>query len=270
MRETVKRTGAALAASVLLAFVCGWLVYGTTGFVYAIADDVIMRDIASGAFTGTPDGHLFFVQYALGRTISSLYRINGRADWYGFFMAGAVFLSLAAILYRGLAAKKSWKWKGVYCVGAVGVTLTALLSHAAQFEWTISAAALGAAALFLYVSAGRRKTGLVDGVWIWMLLILTYGIRSDVFFMVLPGFGLAFLWKAFQKNENGNKWKINFRELLLERRIREAKVYLKLHRNHSITQIATLCGFHDSNYFSTCFHRLTGVSPRQYRESGRD
>lgn len=48
-----------------------------------------------------------------------------------------------------------------------------------------------------------------------MLLILTYGIRSDVFFMVLPGFGLAFLWKAFQKNENRNKWKINFRELLL-------------------------------------------------------
>lgn len=215
MKQAVKRTGAAAAASVLLAFICGLAVYQTMGFVYAIADDVIMRDIASGAFTGTPDGHLFFVQYALGRTISSLYRINGRADWYGFFMAGAVFLSLAAILYRGLAAKKSWKWKGVYCVGAVGVTLTALLSHAAQFEWTISAAALGAAALFLYVSAGRRKTGLADGVWIWMLLILTYGIRSDVFFMVLPGFGLAFLWKAFQKNENGNKWKINFRELLL-------------------------------------------------------
>ena len=215
MKQAVKRTGAAAAASVLLAFICGLAVYQTMGFVYAIADDVIMRDIASGAFTGTPDGHLFFVQYALGRTISSLYRINGRADWYGFFMAGAVFFSLAAILYRGLAAKKSWKWKGVYCVGAVGVTLTALLSHAAQFEWTISAAALGAAALFLYVSAGRRKTGLADGVWIWMLLILTYGIRSDVFFMVLPGFGLAFLWKAFQKNENGNKWKINFRELLL-------------------------------------------------------
>ena len=106
MKQAVKRTGAAAAASVLLAFICGLAVYQTMGFVYAIADDVIMRDIASGAFTGTPDGHLFFVQYALGRTISSLYRINGRADWYGFFMAGAVFFSLAAILYRGLAAKK--------------------------------------------------------------------------------------------------------------------------------------------------------------------
>ena len=73
MKQAVKRTGAAVAASVLLAFICGLAVYQAMGFVYAIADDVIMRDIASGAFTGTPDGHLFFVQYALGRTISSLY-----------------------------------------------------------------------------------------------------------------------------------------------------------------------------------------------------
>ena len=108
MRGMEKRTGAAVAASVLLAFICGLAVYQTMGFVYAIADDMIMRDIASGAFTGTPDGHLFFVQYALGRTISSLYRINGRADWYGFFMAGAVFLSLAACVLRGRSRRDAY------------------------------------------------------------------------------------------------------------------------------------------------------------------
>ena len=43
----------------------------------------------------------------------------------------------------------------------------------------------------------------------------------------------------------------SFRELLLERRIKEAQVYLKLHRHLSVTRIASLCGFHDSNYFST-------------------
>ena len=215
MRENRKRTGAAAAASVLLAFIFGLAVYQTMGFVYAIADDVIMRDIASGAFTGMPDGHLIFVQYALGWLISRLYLINRSVDWYGFFMAGALFLSLAAILYRGLAAEKSLRWKCVYSVGAMGVTLTALVAHAAQFEWTISAASLGAAALYLYVSAGRGKTTVADGVWIWLLLILTYGIRSDVFFMVLPGFGLAFLWKTFRKNENVKKWEFNRRELAL-------------------------------------------------------
>ncbi len=59
----------------------------------------------------------------------------------------------------------------------------------------------------------------------------------------------------------------NFRELLLERRLEEAKVYLKLHRHLSVSRIAALCGFHDSNYFSTCFRRLSGQSPREYREA---
>ncbi len=57
----------------------------------------------------------------------------------------------------------------------------------------------------------------------------------------------------------------SFRELLLERRIKEARVYLKLHRHLSVTRIASLCGFHDSNYFSTCFRRIAGCSPREYR-----
>ena len=109
MRETVKRTGAALAASVLLAFVCGWLVYQTTGFVYAIADDVIMRDIASGAFTGTPDGHLIFIQYGLGFLISRFYLLNGQVDWYGFFLAGALFLEP-----EGEAVLQPWRHGPVF------------------------------------------------------------------------------------------------------------------------------------------------------------
>lgn len=33
--------------------------------------------------------------------------------------------------------------------------------------------------------------------------------------MVLPGFGLAFLWKTFRKNENVKKWELNRQELTL-------------------------------------------------------
>jgi len=58
-----------------------------------------------------------------------------------------------------------------------------------------------------------------------------------------------------------------FRELLNERRVKEAKVYLKLHRNLKIGQIAALCGFLDSNYFSTVFRKITGISPIQFRKS---
>jgi len=62
----------------------------------------------------------------------------------------------------------------------------------------------------------------------------------------------------------------SFRQILTERRIREAKVYLRLHRTLSITRIANLCGFIDSNYFATVFHKYTGASPREFRSSGDD
>lgn len=58
----------------------------------------------------------------------------------------------------------------------------------------------------------------------------------------------------------------NFRKVLRERRIHEAKIYLKLHKNLRITNIAHLCGFSDSNYFSLIFHQMTGQSPSEFRK----
>jgi AraC-like DNA-binding protein/mannose-6-phosphate isomerase-like protein (cupin superfamily) len=37
----------------------------------------------------------------------------------------------------------------------------------------------------------------------------------------------------------------------------------------SVTDIAFACGFHDSNYFSSCFSKMTGCSPSEYRRAAR-
>lgn len=215
MKKRSVKAGAALAASVFLVFICGIAMYQTMGFVYAIADDVIMRDIASGAFTGTPDGHLIFVKYALGLVISCMYTWNSSVDWYGFFMTGVIFLSLAAVIYRGLSGQRSLKWKAVYAGITLGVFGCGMFFHIAQFEWTVSAAAAGAGALYLYVTMRTDENGgkLLDAILIWLLLTLTYGIRDDVFLMVLPGFGIAFLWKFFRKAEG--KFLFDWKQLLL-------------------------------------------------------
>jgi AraC family L-rhamnose operon transcriptional activator RhaR len=49
-------------------------------------------------------------------------------------------------------------------------------------------------------------------------------------------------------------------QLRLGRAMRELRV-----SKDSITEIALACGFHDSNYFSSCFSKLTGFSPTEYR-----
>ena len=58
----------------------------------------------------------------------------------------------------------------------------------------------------------------------------------------------------------------NFHALLTERRLREAKIYLRLHRHLTVGHISSLCGFSDSNYFSLVFRRYCGMPPGKYRK----
>jgi len=52
---------------------------------------------------------------------------------------------------------------------------------------------------------------------------------------------------------------------VLEQRLAQAAARLRAERGKtSITQIAYDCGFSDSAYFSRCFHKVYGVSPRAY------
>lgn len=55
-------------------------------------------------------------------------------------------------------------------------------------------------------------------------------------------------------------------EYLMDVRIREA-IKIIASGEHSITEAALETGFDDSNYFSRMFRKVTGVSPRAYRQS---
>lgn len=59
---------------------------------------------------------------------------------------------------------------------------------------------------------------------------------------------------------------VGFHEYLTKLRIQQGAVLLE-ETDLPITKIAECCGFEDSNYFSSVFHRVYGASPRNYRQS---
>lgn len=215
MKRDGCRHAIALLAALVCSFVTYFIIYRVFGFSYVIGDDILMRDIASGAFTGTPNGHLIFIQYVLGFLISRLYMLNRSVDWYGFLLVGAMFLGITGILYRGFAARKSLRWKGIYGGIVLCVFVIVLQWHVMWFEWTVSAVVTGSSALYLYATSitDKKSERIFDGVLIWFLLIVTILIRQFVFYMILPGFGITFLWRFFKRD--GKRFHFVHRELVL-------------------------------------------------------
>ena len=84
LKETLKRKEnciAALVFSVLLAVITGLFF----DYYFALNDDMLMKDIVAGIYTGTPTGYNIQMLYPLCWAISLLYRLVRTVPWYSLF-----------------------------------------------------------------------------------------------------------------------------------------------------------------------------------------
>ncbi len=171
-------------------------------------DDVLMRNIVSGMYTGTPDAHLVYIMYPLGCILKACYGLSAKIAWYDGFMIG-----LHYICWFLLAARvgSCFQGKGKK---TVGVTLTFLLfalidlPYMVTHQYTVLAAWLGVVALFWMItdhSSGTKEFILTHIVTV-MALLLCLWLRKQVFLMVIPFLALIILYRLYKERKlNGKK-----------------------------------------------------------------
>lgn len=209
---TKLRILAALMLSFLITGIYFIIAYQELPFIYDINDDVAMRNVAAGVITGEPDAHLLHIKYILGLVISGFYRLFPGLDWYGLILIGIVLFAFSMILYRGLAARKSLLWKGIYVFLSL-LLLTCLgLQHITAFQWTTTAAIAGAAGIYLFYTSdeGEGRKALAEEGTAVFLILLSLMVRDDVFLLVLPMAGLCFWWKYGSFKKRG-RWPVTLK-----------------------------------------------------------
>lgn len=177
-------------------------------FYYDLNDDFFMRDIMSGAYTGTPDGHNIQTLYVLGAFISLFYRMCRTLPWYGLFLLFCQMGSLYAVGVRLLRFCHNLPAK------AGGMALLSLfmwgmiLPHMTALHYTFISAMLAAAAIFLFLTTPGGlsvKRFLVWNIPSMLLAVLAYQLRTEMLLLLFPFICLAglFRWveeeKFFQK-----------------------------------------------------------------------
>lgn len=151
--------------------------------VFYLNDDVTMRSIMSGAYTGSPDGHAVYMRYPLSWVLSLLYRIVDGIPWMEFFFVVCIIAGVVAVW-------QSMQKENVLskCL-AMAIVVTMSVPLLFYMHYTLVAAYMAGIGIFLY--GKERKIGTSV-----LFLCLAYMIRSQVFALALPFWLIAVLWRG--------------------------------------------------------------------------
>ena len=115
--------------------------------VYETNDDLTMQMIASGFYTGHPDGHLVFTNILIGWTLCFLYGAWPGCNWYLIYLLVIHFAALTAIAFLIVSRRGGWLFTLLYIGFFMFVEMHILLHP----QFTTTAFLAGTAGLLLVV-----------------------------------------------------------------------------------------------------------------------
>lgn len=170
---------------------------------YALNDDVMINSLISGAFTGTPEFMTFYFSVPLSFIISSLYKIIPVLPWLGIFFVTIIFTCFYLITYRFLkiinAATNKHILSILYtCSVAFLIYFLLFINNTVLLHYTIIAALVGGTGLLLLITSDfydSFKKMISHNFLAIVLMLFCYLIRENVFFMLMPFFAVAGIYK---------------------------------------------------------------------------
>lgn len=177
------------------AFIFSFLFFSLLGyaldFYYDLNDDVLMKDILAGVYTGEPESRNIQMLYPLSLFLSWLYRLLPAVSWYGVFLCGCHFFCTLLMTERLLGFCEG-RLKKSMALAAEALFLAAYVLRDLVFvQYTFTSAMLASAAAFLVMTGKKTNkkdekyflSGCIPGI---ILAILAFLLRSEMLLLLLP------------------------------------------------------------------------------------
>ena len=173
----------------LLILLIGLFVAVRFDYYYDLNDDMLMKDIISGSYTGMPNGHNIQMLYPISWFLSLFYRIVRQISWYGLFFAICHFGCFYLIAVRSMQyVSKVYEKIAIAIVEGMFI-FSFLLYEIVFIQYTVTAGLLGATAAFLLYTTDRKLTNrlfLKYNVGSIALVILAFQVRSEMLLLIFP------------------------------------------------------------------------------------
>ena len=173
-------------------------------FYFDLNDDVLMKDILSGAYTGTPAGHNIQMLYPISALIALIYRVFRGLDVYGIFLCALQFLCVYIVSGRAFSAFEDKVSKVITGLCVFLFMLGTIGSHFAFVQYTFTVGFMSATAAFLIMT--HEGDGKRDHVLAIVLIVLAYLIRSEMLLLTLPIVGVAIFTRWLMQKDLFGKY----------------------------------------------------------------
>lgn len=165
-------------------------------FYYDLNDDVLIKDILSGVYSGAPEGRTMQLLFPLGAVLSFLYGLLP-VPVFGLFLLACQGIAVWTILRRSAGM-----CTGLFCrIGLPAAETVFLLAafgdHLVFLQYTVTAGLLAATAIF-WLLTGEEKTGgpfarnvIRQNAPALILYWLAFCLRSEMGLLLLPLAGVS-------------------------------------------------------------------------------
>lgn len=171
-----------IPAAFCMAAIWIFFIYRTVGIYFETNDDRMIAEILSGAMTGVPEAHTYYVGYLLGLLFSSLYRLTTDIPWYGgtlvLFQFICCFLIADAFLSR-CKHKKDCFFAIIFIILIYSISFYVVAGI--QFTSTAAMLAITGYLCFLLYPDGKLRC-----ILFFLAEFLSYQLRSDAMLMIQP------------------------------------------------------------------------------------
>ena len=163
-------------------------------FYYDLNDDTTIKDILSGAYTGTPSGYSVQMLYPLGALIALCYRAIPGVAWYGLFLCLCQFGVFALVGFRLTRIFQTKKGQ-LLALLLEAVLFTGLLfRELVMVQYSITSGLCMAGAIFLYTTGDSKESmaaSVKENLVPILLVVLSFMIRTELCMMLMPFLLLA-------------------------------------------------------------------------------
>ncbi len=127
-------------------------------FFYDLNDDVLIKDILAGIYTGMPDAHNNQMLYPVSVILAGLYRLSDRIPWFGLFEIACMTGSFILIAVR-ISELISRRCKILYVLFQTVLFAGLMMWELVNVQYTVVAGVLtAAAAVWLYCGPPVKKS----------------------------------------------------------------------------------------------------------------